>query len=145
MRTIFSPEEVATLSRHPCVFACTATSVSYTVEFKKNALELHAHGVTAREIWKRAGFDTHKWKGPYFKGTLNDWKKIVRKRGVEGLFRVGGRQYDRGPVATEKDKVRRLELQVTYLKAENDFLAHLRARRAESNSGRVKSTGSSER
>ena len=144
MRTTFSNEELVELRRNPCVFCCTNNSINYTYEFKKRALELHKEGISAREIWKRSGFDTDKWKRHYFKGTLYDWKKIVNKSGIEGLLNLGGVQFDRGPNKTDKDKLRRLELQVKYLEAENSFLAKLRAKRAESNSGRVKNTESSE-
>ena len=143
MRTTFSNEEIALLKQNPCVFSCTNNSVNYTHEFKKRALELHASGVNAKEIWKRSGFDVNKWKRHYFKGTLYDWKKIVKKYGVDGLKKPGGIQYDRGPNNTDKDKLKRLELHVKYLEAENSFLAKLRAKRAESNSGRIKSTRSS--
>jgi len=144
MRTIFSSEELVTLRQNPCVFNCTERSINYTYEFKKRTLELHKEGVPAREIWKRSGFDTDKWQKHYFKGTLRDWKEIVEKRGIEGLLKPSGIQYDRGPNNTNKDTLKRLELQVRYLQAENDFLAKLRAKRAESNSGRVKNTDSSE-
>ena len=145
MRTIFSSEEIATLRQNPCVFHCTEKSINYTYEFKKRALALHKEGVSGREIWKRSGFDTSKWQKHYFKGTIRDWKKVVEKHGVEGLLKPGGIQFDRGPNNTDKDKLKRLELQVKYLEAENDFLAQLRAKRAESNSGHVKNTSSSER
>jgi len=144
MRTTFSSEEIAALKRNPCVFNCTQNSVNYTHEFKKRALALHTEGVSAREIWKRSGFDTDKWQKHYFKGTLRDWKKIVEKHGIEGLLKPGGIQYDRGPNKTDKDILKRLALQVKYLEAENDFLARLRAKRAESNSGRVRNTEPSE-
>lgn len=144
MRTIFSNEEVAVLKQNPNVFSCTDKSVNYTYEFKKHALELHKEGVYAREIWKRAGFDVSKWRDDYCRSTLKDWKKIVKKRGIEGLLKVGGIQYDRGPTKVDADKLKRLELQVKYLKAENDFLAKLRAKRAERNSGQIKSSRSLE-
>jgi len=131
MRTVFSKEEISQLRKNPCVFSCTENSVNYTYEFKKRALELHKEGVTAREIWKRSGFEVDKWKPYYFRSTIRDWKKIVKKNGIEGLLKSGGIQYDRGPNDTPKDKIKRLELQVEYLKAENDFLAKLRAKRAE--------------
>jgi hypothetical protein len=108
-------------------------------------LALHKEGVPAREIWRRSGFNIDWWKKEYFKGTLRDWRKVVKKYGIEGLLKPGGIQYDRGPNKTDKDTLKRLELQVKYLEAENDFLAQLRAKRAESNSGRVKNTESSER
>ena len=144
MRTIFSNEELAQLRQNSCVFSCTNNSINYTFEFKKRALELHASGVTAREIWKRSRFELSKWRRAYCRGTLSDWKKIVKKRGVEGLLKPGGIQYDRGPNNTDKDKLKRLELQVKYLEAENSFLAKLRAKRAEPNSGRAKNTDSLE-
>ena len=131
MRTTYSNEEVAQLRQNPNVFSCTERSINYTYEFKKRALELYAEGIYAREIWKRAGFDTSKWRKDYCKGTLSDWKDIVKKHGVEGLLKVGGIQYDRGPTKVDKDRLKRLELQVKYLEAENDFLAKLRAKRAE--------------
>ncbi|MEK7064476.1 MAG: hypothetical protein AAB973_02590 [Patescibacteria group bacterium] len=140
MRTVFSNEEIAKLKQNPNVFSCTKNSINYTYEFKKRALELHREGVYAREIWKRADFDVSKWRRDYCKGTLKDWRDILKKHGIEGLLKVGGIQYDRGPTNIDKDKVKRLELQVKYLEAENDFLAKLRAKRAESNSGRVKNT-----
>src|SRR3989344_5297484 len=144
-RTTFSNEEMEELRKNPCVFNCTHNSVNYTYEFKKRALELHKEGVSAKEIWRRSGFSVALWKKEYFKGTLRDWKKVAEKHGIEGLLKPGGIQYDRGPNKTDKDTLKRLELQVKYLKAENDFLAKLRAKRAESNSGRVKNTDSSER
>ena len=143
MRTTFSSDEIAELKQNPCVFSCTHNSVNYTHEFKKRALVLHAEGVHAKEIWRRSGFDVSLWKSHYFKGTLHDWKKIVKKYGIDGLKKPGGIQYDRGPNNTDKDKLKRLELQVKYLEAENSFLAELRAKRAESNSGRIKNATSS--
>ena len=145
MRTTFSDEEIAELKRHPCVFNCTAKSVHYTYEFKRRALSLYAQGVSPKEIWKRAGFDTDKWKKNYFVLTLRDWKRIVERDGEEGLNKQGGLQYDRGPAPSRKDRLKRLELEVKYLRAENDFLATLRAKRAERHSGRMRNTGSSEK
>jgi len=142
MRTIFSDEEVAILKQNPCVFSCTNNLINYTYEFKKRALELRQSGVGAKEIWRRSGFDVSKWKKHYFRLTLRDWKRIVEKNGIEGLKKPGGMRFDRGPTYTRKDTIKRLELQVKYLKLENDFLAKLRAKRAESNSGQTKNIGS---
>ena len=144
MRTIFSNEQIARLRENPCVFNCTAKSVYYTYEFRIHALGLYEQGTGPKEIWRRAGFNTDMWKKNYFTLTLRDWKRIVVRDGTEGLNKIGGLPYDRGPKNTDKDKLKRLNLQVKYLKAENDFLAKLRAKRAESNSGRAKKTKSSE-
>lgn len=144
MRTTFTNEQITKLKLNPCVFNCTKNSVNYTFEFKKRALELHNIGISAKEIWLRSDFDISWWRKLYFRETIRDWKKIVQKKGVNGLLRPDGIQFDRGPRLDGVDKVKRLELQVKYLEAENDFLAKLRAKRAESNSGRTKNTKLSE-
>ena len=150
MRTIFTQEEIVEFRRHPCVFHCSERSIHYTYEFKKRALALHAQGVSPKQIWIRAGFNPDRWKKNYTYSTIKDWIRVVEKRGIDGLANFGGFQYDGGrsnkkeSLRIASDKLKRLELQVKYLKAENDFLAVLRAKRAESNSGRVKNTGLSE-
>ena len=147
MRTIFSSEQIAKLEQNPCVFSCGQRSISYTYEFKKRALDLYTQGVKPKEIWRQAGFDTSIWKKQYCGDTIKDWRRMVKKRGLESLTKPSGVQADGGykrARSPEAERVRRLELQVRYLEKENDFLAKLRAKRAESNSGRVKNTGSSE-
>lgn len=143
MRKIFLNEEITRLSKNPCVLKCTENSVTYTYEFKKRALELHAQGVSSKEIWRRAGFDISRWNKNYCKDIIKDWKTIVRMKGIEGLSRIRGSQATGRPKTkgvTDADKIKRLELQVRYLEAENDFLAKLRAKRAESNSGQKKNS-----
>ena len=147
MRTIFSNEELVELKRHPCVFSCTSKSINYTYEFKRHALEEYEKGVSPKNIWKQAGFDTSKWKKHYFRLTLRDWKRIVHRGNLSSLNNEGGVQHDDGVtkvLKSEKDKIKRLELHIRYLQAENAFLARLRAKRAERNSGRLKNIRSSE-
>lgn len=130
MRTIFTKEQQAELRKHPCIFGVSERLVSYTYEFKKRALELHAEGISPDEIWRRAGFNISIWKKGYCGWTIKDWKRLAQNKGLESLITVGGVQSDRGS-KDEKEKMRRLELQVAYLKAENDFLAKLRAKKTE--------------
>ena len=147
MRTIFSKEEMVELRKHPCVFSCTAKSVNYTYEFKKQALDEYEKGMRPKDIWKQAGFNTSKWKKHYFRLTIRDWKRIVRRGDLSSLNNQGGVRHDDGmtkSLKVEKDKIKRLELHIRYLQAENDFLTKLRAKRAEQNSGRVRNSRSSE-
>jgi transposase-like protein len=147
MRTIFSQEQITRLKQNPCVFRCTQKSIHYTYEFKKRSLDLYTQGISPNEIWKRAGFDVSMWKKGYCGNTLKDWRRLVRTRGIESLTQLGGVQSDAGPKNEsfiDADKVKRLELQVKYLQAENDFLAKLRAKKAESNLGRRKNSRLSE-
>lgn len=145
MRKIFLNEEIERLLQNPCVLACNQSSITYTYEFKKRALELHKQGVSSKDIWRRAGFDISGWKRNYNKDCIKNWKKIVKKKGLDGLAtlrgtKATGRTRTKG--LTDTDKIRRLELQVRYLQAENDFLVKLRAKRAESNSGQNRNTKS---
>ena len=135
--------EISRLKENPCILQCNERSITYTYEFKKHALDLHAKGVSSKEIWRRAGFDISRWKMDYCKDTIKDWKKIVKKKGMEGLAKIRGTQATGRPKTkglTDADKIKRLELQIKYLEAENDFLAKLRAKRAESNSGQRKNS-----
>ncbi len=134
MRKIFSGKEMSVLKKNPCVFNCAERSITYTFDFKKRALELHEQGISPKEIWRRAGFNISRWKKDYCKNTIKDWKRIVKKKGVEGPSKLQGSQATGRPKTkgvTDADKIKRLELQVRYLEAENDFLARLRAKRAE--------------
>ena len=147
MRTTYSSEQIAQLQKNPCVWHVSERTISYTYDFKKHALDLYAQGIKPDEIWKQAGFDIHTWKKDYCRYTLKDWRRLVRKGGLESLTKPSGVQADGGyrkARSPEADRVRRLELQVQYLEAENAFLAKLRAKRAESNSGRSKNIKSSE-
>ena len=143
MRTIFSSEQIAKLKQNPCVFECREKSIHYTLEFKKRALDLYAEGISPNEIWRQAGFNVGIWKKEYCSYTIKDWRRMVRKKGIESLAKLGGIQSDPGhrrAISPENDRVRRLALQVRYLEAENVFLAKLRAKRAESNSGQMKNS-----
>jgi len=145
MRTIFTSEEIARLQENPCVLSCTEKSIIYTYDFKRHALKLHAEGVSSKEIWRRAEFDISRWKKDYCKDTIKNWKSIVRKNGYQGLAQIRGTGATGRPKTkgiTDADKIKRLELHVRYLEAENAFLAKLRAKRAESNSCHIKSSKS---
>jgi transposase-like protein len=133
-----SSEEIERLNKHPCVVRCFPRAIKYTYEFKKRALELFNQGVTSKEIWRRSGFDLSTWRKTYTKDCLKEWRLVVKKKGFEGLNKDDkqGRSVEKEP--SDAKKIKRLELQIKYLKAENDFLAKLRAKRAESNSSQNK-------
>ena len=80
MKTKFSEGQIEKLRLNPCVFNCATSSVNYTFEFKKCALELSDIGISAKEIWLRSDFDTFWWRKGYFRETIRDWKKYERIR-----------------------------------------------------------------
>lgn len=70
------------------------------------------------------------------KACLRRWNKSYKSKGLEGLIekRGGNAVGDGRPKtnhATDKEKIHYLEAQVAYLKAKNDFLVKLRAKRRE--------------
>ena len=134
------------LRSNPCVLRCSQKSITYTYDFKKRALELYREGVSSKEIWRRMGFDISTWRKTYPKDCIRDWKDIVEEKGLVGLKESRGLSSTgrlKNKVVTDRDRIKRLELEVKYLQAENHFLAKLRAKRAESNSGQVKNSKSS--
>jgi transposase-like protein len=147
MRTTFTAQQIAELAKHPCVWRVSPRMIHYTYEFKKRALDLYAQGIKPEAIWKQAGFNPGIWKKGYCSWTIKDWRKLVKRGGLDSLTNPSGIQTDQGhrrAKSPEADRVRRLELQVKYLEKENAFLAQLRAQRAESNSGLAQNTKSSD-
>ena len=142
---IHSIEEIKRLRSNPCVLRCSQKSITYTYDFKKRALELYREGVSSKEIWRRMGFDIGTWRKTYTKDCIRDWKDIVEEKGLVGLVESRGKESkgrSKNKVVTDRDRIKRLLLEVKYLQAENHFLAKLRAKRAESNSGQVRSSKS---
>ena len=102
---IFTSEEIGKLSKNPWVLKCSERSITYTYDFKRQALEQHSpRGISPRDVWRRAGFDTSsKWTKDYAKNLLKGWKRIVKKRGFEGLRRDRG---DESWVASGRPKTK---------------------------------------
>lgn len=95
-------------------------------------------GLVASQIFVEAGFDLDVIGKHIPDDRLSRWRKIYQREGADGLSKerrgkaLGkgkGRPKTRG--VTDQDKIERLEATVAYLKAENDFLAKLRAKRRE--------------
>ena len=134
---IFTKEQIESLLRNNNVKSCSEKSVTYTTAFKQQAVELYEQGLTSTEIFKQAELDLHIIGKDGPGECLGRWRRIVKNKGVEGLVEArgqncgkgGGRPKTKG--LTEAERIEYLEAQVAYLKAENDFLAKLRAKRRE--------------
>ena len=144
-KRIYTREQIATILKNDNVLRCSERSIAFRGDFKLRAVnEYNEQFLTAKEIFRNTGLDI----GLIGKATpmkcLERWTNLYRVKGPQGLTtdrrgRGGGRPRTRD--LTDKERIRRLETQVGYLKAENDFLAKLRAKRAEEYSGRKRSTG----
>lgn len=133
-KRIFTGEQIEGLLKNKNVKRCSEKSITWSYEFKTAAVHLYKKGLTSTEIFRQAGFDLGVIGKDKPKGYLRDWNRVVRKRGLEGLSEVRGKNSTGRPKTknlTKTDKIKRLEAEVAYLKAENDFLVKLRAKRAE--------------
>ena len=131
---MFTKEEVGGLLKNSNVTKCSERSISYSNNFKLQAVKQYNEGTTSREIFERSGFNLNVIGRDTPKDCLRRWNNTHRSKGTLGLGteargRGGGRPKTKG--VTEHDRIKRLEAEVAYLKAENDFLTKLRAKRAE--------------
>lgn len=126
-KRIFSTEEQELLKSNQNVKSCSEKSVTYTSRFKELAVQQYEAGLTSSEIFKAAGFDLNLIGKKQPKCCLRRWREFGcdDKRGTHRGPRVKIVQN------TETDRLKWLEAEVKYLKAENAFLAQLRAKRAE--------------
>lgn len=110
---------------------------SYSKEFKVKAVkQYNEEGLTPKEIFKRSGIDLNPTSKKNPNHCLSRWNKIYRKHGEQGLMEENrGKKSKHGgrpktiKFKDEKEKIKYLESQVKYLKAENDFLIKLRAQK----------------
>ena len=123
-KRIFSSDEQRLLRNNPNVQSCSEKSITYTTVFKKHAVQQYDAGLTSTQIFKQAGFSLDLIGRHQPKECLRRWrtKGCGDRRGTHNSARA---------IRTETDRLKWLEAEVKYLKAENAFLAQLRAKRAE--------------
>ena len=132
-KRIFSSEEQQLLQSNPNVIRCSDRSITYATAFKEQAVRQYATGLMAPEIFTMAGFDLKIISRTQPRECLRRWRTIVKRAGLRGLTEVRGTTSGRQNKSkdSETDRLKWLEAEVKYLKAENAFLAQLRAKRAE--------------
>ena len=134
-KRIFTVEQIKDLSQNKSVVRCSERSITYDQAFKIMAVRRYLEdGLPARQIFDEAGLPVSVVGLHAAQDCLGDWVRIFKAHGVGGLNhetrgRGGGRPRTKG--VTDADTIKRLEATVAYLKAENHFLAKLRAKRAE--------------
>lgn len=151
-KRIFSKEQIEALLQNQNVIGCSEKSITYRGDFKISAVQKYQEGMPPFEIFRQAGFtmavigrNTPKWR-------LCRWLKIFKQKGAKAL-KTDGRGQDKSggrpkSIAKliadlpDKEKVKRLEAEVAYLKEENRFLAKLR--KQSLNYGHAESTKSSD-
>lgn len=130
-------EQIQALLENKNVARCSEKSITYSPEFKlKTVRQYYEQGSSPTQMFKDAGFDITIIGRNTPEDCLRRWRKKYKTKGIVGLSKDdrgksknGGRPKTKG--LTDKEKIERLEATVAYLKAENDFLAKLRAAEKE--------------
>lgn len=131
-KRIFNEEQIKELLQNPNVERCSEKSITYRKDFKIEAVRRYRNeGISPNQIFIYAGFNIDVIGRDIPGYCLHRWLKIFRIKGAEELsLETRGRSKGGGRPKTnwsnEKEKIKYLETQVAYLKAENDFLAKLR-------------------
>lgn len=129
----FTADQIIQLLKNESVAKCSNKSITYGKDFKLKAIKQYEEdGYSPRMIFEEAGFDLRLIGEHIPKGSLLRWRKIYGIKGVTGLrIEARGRSHNGGRPRTkgltDADRIKRLEIENAYLKAENDFLAKLRA------------------
>jgi transposase len=131
-KRIFSQEEVNTLVNNRNVAKCSKRSITYSTDFKKGAVkQYNEEGRPACEIFEAAGFDIDMIGKDTPSECLKRWRRTVLQKGLSGLSESRGGKGGRPKTShlSDKEKIEYLETKIAYLKAENAFLAELRAKK----------------
>jgi transposase len=135
-KRIFTRKQIEELLKNKSIAKCSEKSITFSKDFKIRAVTLYEeHGLTPQEIFRDAGLDLNMIGRKMPKNCMKRWNKSYRAKGRDGLLETRGKAKGGGRPKTkylnDGEKIKYLEAQVAYLKAENDFLAKLRAARAE--------------
>ena len=136
-KKIFTREQIQALLGNKNVARCSERSITYNPNFKLKAVrQYYDEGLSPTQIFIEAEFDIKVVGKKMPERCLGRWRKKYKIKGAAGLLKDnrgqskgGGRPKTKG--LTDKEKIGRLEATVAYLRAENDFLAKLRAAEKE--------------
>lgn len=131
----FTKQEVEELLKNKNIIKCSQKSISFSKKFKIKAVQLYEQGLTPSEIFDQADFNLRLVDKDQRSECLRRWNKLFRKKGSKGLSESRGRNSrcsGRPKInwTSDEERIEYLEAKVAYLKAENDFLVKLRAKRA---------------
>lgn len=116
----FTDEQIAVLSKNKNIAHCARTLVRYAKAFKASALkQYNEDGLSAVEIFQNAGIDLNIIGKRAPNRLMHQWRRALR----------GDPKSLGDPPERPNNNLQMLRAQVAYLKAENDFLVRLRARK----------------
>jgi hypothetical protein len=133
-KRLLNKEEQKELRENSNVRYCSDKSITFTTKFKEKALGQYAAGLTATEIFKQSELSLKLIGKDVPNDCLRRWRKIHKEKGIRGLSEARGSNSSGRPKKqklTEAERLKYLEAEVKYLKAENSFLVALRAKKTE--------------
>jgi len=127
---MFNQEQIEELLNNKNVVRCSSTTITYKESFKVWALKKYfEEGSSPSEIFVEAGFNINIINKNKAKDCLARWRRVMNKRGLEGLTenrgKFGGRKA-KMKFKNKDEEIKYLKTKITYMNAENDFLAKLR-------------------
>ncbi len=131
VKTTYTQKQRKTLLKNKNVIKVGKGVITYSKDFKiKAAMQYQKEYMTPQEIFIQADFDLNVIGRKKPTDCLEKWGKIYREKGLSGFNKIERRGRPKKPKdKSDKDRIERLEAENIYLKAENDFLVKLRAKR----------------
>jgi hypothetical protein len=115
----YTDDQIRKLSKNKNIAHCGSTKVRYSQTFKQAAIKQYNAGLSAVEIFQNAGIDLDIIGKRAPNRLMNQWRTALRVN----------LDKDENPLNRPNNSLEMLRSQVAYLKAENHFLAQLRAKK----------------
>lgn len=133
---MFTQEQIKQISNNKYIEKCSSKSITYKPEFKLLAIKKYFNeGLSPRMIFEEAGLSIKIVGYARARDSLLRWRKKYKSKGAKGLKESQkGKSGGRPPkikFKNDKEKIKYLEAKITYMDAENDFLAKLRGIKRE--------------
>ncbi len=131
-KIIYTTKQRKELLKNKNISRCGKKGITYTKDFKiKVVKQYQEEYLNPQEIFIQAGFDLTVIGKKKPSHCLERWNKIYSKKGFKGLIESSQKRGrpKKTRIKTNKDKIERLKAENIYLKAENDFLVKLRAKK----------------
>jgi len=115
----YTDDQIKVLAKNKNIAHCGKSSVRYTAVFKQSAIKQYNAGLSAVEIFQNAEIDLTIIGKRAPNRLMNQWRTALR---IDLDKKTS-------PLERPNNSLEMLRSQVAYLKAENHFLAQLRAKK----------------
>jgi len=128
---MFNPEQIKELLNNKNVVSCSSKSITFSGDFKLRSVKRYYNdGYSPSMIFEEEGFNLTTMGKDRSKHCLTRWRRIYNEKGEKGLMEesrggLGGRK-PKIEFKNDKEKIKYLEAKISYMDAENHFLAKLR-------------------